>query len=145
MIFLGEGFNVNIPWNRDKLGNSDYKLAFDKIVCPIIEQFSPDLMLVASGFDAAAADIIGDYILSPDMFAYMTKRLKTLSKNGKILLSLEGGYSAKAVGESLCECLNVLLNDDVDPQVNFLDHLCKRTEKTVEAVIKEQSKYWKLS
>ena len=56
---LGEGFNVNIPWNKDMMGNAEYKIAFDRIILPIANQFKPDLFLVACGFDAVAADPLG--------------------------------------------------------------------------------------
>ncbi len=55
----GEGFNVNIPWNKDMMGNAEYKIAFDRIILPIANQFKPDLILIACGFDAVAADPIG--------------------------------------------------------------------------------------
>ena len=59
-MFAGEGFNVNIPWNKDMMGNPEYKIGFDRIILPIANQFKPDIILVASGFDAVAADPIGE-------------------------------------------------------------------------------------
>ena len=44
------------------MGNAEYKIAFDRIILPVANQFKPDLILVASGFDAVAADPIGEYI-----------------------------------------------------------------------------------
>ena len=41
------------------MGNAEYKIAFDRIILPVANQFKPDLILVASGFDAVAADPIG--------------------------------------------------------------------------------------
>ena len=141
--FTGEGYNINIPWNRDKMGNADYKEAFDRVVIPVLNQFKPDLILVAAGFDAAAADHIGEYILTPEMFGYMTRQIKNACLTGKILLSLEGGYNNKAIGQSLCSCLDVLVNDS-EPVVNFHPPHSKRAKQTLDTVVQEQSKYWKL-
>ena len=125
------------------MGNADYKEAFDRIVLPIATQFNPDLILIAAGFDAAAADMIGEYILTTDMYGYMTKRLKSVSKNGKMLLSLEGGYNPKAIGEALCSCLDVLVND-TEPTVEIQGTCCKRAEQTLNAVHGKQSEFWNL-
>ena len=88
------------------MGDSEYKAAFDRIVVPIVKQFDPELILVAAGFDAAAADPLGDYILTPEMFAYMTEKLRHYA-GGRVVLCLEGGYNEVAIGESLSMCLQV--------------------------------------
>ena len=135
---------MNIPWNRDMMGNAEYKAAFDRIVLPIAKQFQPDLILVSCGFDAAAADMIGEYILTPPMYAYMTQQLKHVS-NGKLLLLLEGGYSPKAIGECFSACLEVLLTDTAaDLDLDITGDPCKRAKQTIENVVRTQSKYWSL-
>lgn len=142
ILLSGEGYNVNIPWNRDRMGNTEYRDAFLRIVTPIISQFKPDLTFVACGFDAAAADIIGEYVLTPQMYGYMTRRLLEVT-NGKILLALEGGYNPVSVGQCLECCLEVCLSND-EPDVEFQSLPCKRASKTLTSVIEQQSKYWKL-
>jgi histone deacetylase 6 len=52
----GKGFSVNIPWNQSNAGDAEYVAAFLKIVMPIAYEFSPDLVLVSAGFDAAVGD-----------------------------------------------------------------------------------------
>ena len=133
------------------MGNTEYKAAFDRIVLPIASQYQPELILVSCGFDAAAADVIGEYILTAPMYAYMTRKLKHVS-NGKLLLFLEGGYSPKAIGQCFSACLEALLSDsstaECDLDLAELDISdagpCKRAEQTLQAVAKEQSKYWDL-
>ena len=144
----GEGFNVNIPWNRDIMGDAEYKAAFERIVIPIATQFKPDLVLVACGFDAAAADVIGEYIVTPDMFAYMTDQLKKLA-GGRVLMFLEGGYNPNAIGQCFEACLNVLLNRekglDCDKSSESSHEICKRALITLQNVESVQTKYWKLT
>ena len=55
----GEGFNVNIPWNGNRLGDTDYLAAFTNVVLPIAYEYGPELVLVSAGFDAAQGDPLG--------------------------------------------------------------------------------------
>lgn len=143
-IFISaEGYNVNIPWNKDKMSNSEYKAALDDIVLPITKQYQPELVIIAAGFDAAAADIIGEYVLTPSMYGYMTEGLKTVAPTSKFVLALEGGYNSKSIYESLYCCMDVLLGGKAD-SIEFHDP-CKRAQQTISAVVKEQSRFWKLT
>ena len=126
------------------MGNIEYKTAFDRIILPIAHQFKPDLIVVASGFDAAAADIIGEYILTPDMYAYMTHKLKGVeSAKERVLLVLEGGYNPRAIGQCFSACLEALLYDK-EREVDTTGIPCKRAAQSIRQVIKTQSKYWDL-
>lgn len=55
----GEGYNVNIPWNGPRMGDTEYALAFYNIVLPIAYEYNPELVLVSAGFDAARGDPLG--------------------------------------------------------------------------------------
>lgn len=51
---------MNIPWVQKGVGTLDYLVAFQFLVLPIIQEFSPDLMVIAAGFDAAEGDPLGE-------------------------------------------------------------------------------------
>ena len=70
---LGQGFNVNIPFNGRKMGDTEYLMAFQSVVMPIAYEFDPQLVLVSAGFDAAKGDPLGGYRLSPGMYGHMTQ------------------------------------------------------------------------
>jgi len=55
----GKGFNVNIPWNYNRMGDTEYLAAFTNIVLPIAYEYGPELVLVSAGFDAAQGDPLG--------------------------------------------------------------------------------------
>lgn len=55
----GVGFNVNIPWNKRWMGDTEYIAAFLNVVMPIAYEYGPDLVLVSAGFDAAKGDPLG--------------------------------------------------------------------------------------
>ena len=88
----GEGFNWNVAWSGETMGDAEYLAAFRSLVMPIGRAFSPSMVLVACGFDAAQGHPFnfGGYHLSPACFGHMTRQLMALA-NGRLVLSLEGG------------------------------------------------------
>ncbi|KAH9412669.1 histone deacetylase [Dermatophagoides pteronyssinus] len=101
---------INIPWSNGQMGDREYLTAFFNIVMPVAYNFNPELVLVSSGFDAAENDPIGDYHLTPAVYGHMTHLLCSLA-NGKIILSLEGGYHLRSIANSALECIRVLLGE----------------------------------
>ncbi|XP_031422041.1 histone deacetylase 6 [Clupea harengus] len=106
----GRGFNVNIPWSGGKMGDSEYLTAFHHIVMPIATEFSPDLVLVSAGFDAARGDPLGGYQVTPEGYALLTHQLMTLAA-GRVIIILEGGYNLTSISESMAMCTSMLLGD----------------------------------
>ena len=108
----GEGRNVNIAWSASDLPLSDaeYLAAMRTVVCPIVRNFNPGIILISAGFDATQGHppTIGGYNVSPACFASMTSSMLQFAE-GKAVLALEGGYVGPAVAESVLECLKVLL------------------------------------
>lgn len=89
------GTNLNIAWGQGGMGDTEYAEAFRTIVLPALETFSPDLIIVACGLDAAKGDLLGDCGLSPAMFYAMTNSLlKTCGQKIPIVIAQEGGYNA---------------------------------------------------
>lgn len=88
----GEGFNWNIAWSGETMGDAEYLAAFRSLVMPIAQDFNPSMVLVACGFDGACGHPFnfGGYELSPACFAHMTRQLMSLA-NGRLVLCLEGG------------------------------------------------------
>jgi hypothetical protein len=57
----GVGTNINVAWNSKRLSDSDYLAAFEYCIMPACREFSPDLVYVSAGFDAARGDPLGEY------------------------------------------------------------------------------------
>ena len=76
---------------------------------PKLAEFNPDIIIVSAGFDSAHGDPLGGFHLSPECYYNMTKML--LYFNKPTILVLEGGYSLKALSESMAECTRALLED----------------------------------
>ena len=58
---------VNVPLPGG-CGDDEYLAAFESEARPAIERFTPDLLLVSAGFDAAEGDPVGGMQLSEDAF-----------------------------------------------------------------------------
>lgn len=138
----GEGFNINIPWNKHKMGDSDYIAAFQRIIMPIAYEFNPELVLVSAGFDAVVGDPIGHYNVTPEAYGYFTHWLSSLA-NGKIILCLEGGYNINSISHAMTMCTKALLGDPLPalhtagkaPSVSCIE--------TIQNVWSVHRKYWK--
>ena len=97
---LGEGeargTNLNIPLPPGG-GISAYAYAFERVVVPALRAFRPELIVVASGFDASAYDPLGRMNLNADDYRALTATLMEVAgevSGGRLLMSHEGGYSS---------------------------------------------------
>ena len=98
---------------------------------PIAHEFSPDVVLVSAGFDAADGHPppLGGYKVSAKCkevqaapndapwiswtgFGYMTKQLMSLA-GGAIVLALEGGHDLTAICDASEACVSALLGNEV--------------------------------
>ena len=90
------GANLNIPLPPGS-GIAAYGLAFERVVVPALRAFRPELIVVASGFDASAYDPLGRMDLNADDFRSLTAALMEVAADvcdGRLLMSHEGGYSS---------------------------------------------------
>ncbi|KAK9723163.1 Histone deacetylase domain [Popillia japonica] len=135
----GAGFNVNIPFNKNKMTDSDYIAVFHRLVLPISYSYSPDVVIISAGFDAGVRDTIGNYSVSPEAFGHFVQLLKPLA-GGKLILALEGGYNVNTLAFSMNMCVKVLLGDPL-PKL-AIDEVNASTTTTIENVITCQKAYW---
>ncbi|MFT2098814.1 class II histone deacetylase [Marinomonas sp. 2405UD66-6] len=116
----GKGYNINVPLPAGS-GIGAYLAVIDQIVVPSIEEFKPDLIIVACGFDAAALDPLGPMIINSDCYRQMTKKLMQVADSecqGRLVFVHEGGYSESYVpfcGLAVIEELSRLSSSVIDP------------------------------
>ncbi|XP_027624124.1 histone deacetylase 7 isoform X6 [Tupaia chinensis] len=144
----GEGFNVNVAWAGGldpPMGDPEYLAAFRLVVMPIAREFSPDLVLVSAGFDAAEGHPapLGGYHVSAKCFGYMTQQLMNLA-GGAVVLALEGGHDLTAICDASEACVAALLGNKVDPlsEEGWKQKPNLSAIRSLEAVIQVHSKYW---
>ena len=106
----GRGFCVNIPLPP---GTNDerYLRALREQVLGRVADFNPDALVVCAGFDAHAADPLAQLALSTDGFGEIGRELAHLADDvcgGRLIACLEGGYSLRALGQSVVSFLRSL-------------------------------------
>lgn len=110
----GSGYNINIAFNLKKntiIDDNDYKLAFETIIIPVLQEYKPEIIIVSAGFDCAEGDPLGGLHLSPNIFYYMTRSLMAISK---VVVALEGGYNLDAISNSMTACVKALTDKVTD-------------------------------
>ena len=92
----GEGnkTTVNVPLAAGS-GDGEYLEAMERVVEPAIASFTPDLLLVSAGFDAAADDPIGGMWVSEGGFSELARRAGRLCERRALIL--EGGYNLRTL------------------------------------------------
>lgn len=121
----GAGYNINIPMPPGS-GAGAYTAAFERVVIPALRKFKPELIVVASGFDAGAIDPLGRMMLHSACYRDLTRLLMEAADElcaGRLVLSHEGGYSAAHVpycGLAVMEQLSGEKTSVVDPFLDFM-------------------------
>ncbi len=113
----GEGYTVNVPLAAGA-GDAVYASAFERVVLPVVESYSPELVLVSAGFDASARDPLAQMELSANAFGWMARELARLaarSAKGRMALVLEGGYDLVALEAGLVSAIDGMLADRAEP------------------------------
>ncbi len=70
--------------------------AMTQVVIPALDRFTPDLILLAAGFDANVFDTLARQSLTADAYRQITSLLTDAADrlcNGRLVATHEGGYS----------------------------------------------------
>ncbi|MDE2397613.1 MAG: class II histone deacetylase, partial [Burkholderiales bacterium] len=95
----GLGHNLNIPLLPGG-GDDAYRYAFERLVVPAVDRFEPELIVVASGFDANGVDPLARMQLHSETFRWMTAQTLALAERhaqGRVVIVHEGGYAESCV------------------------------------------------
>lgn len=111
----GLGTTINVPLPAFT-GMTAYRVAFDEVVVPAVERFSPSWLLVSCGFDAHRDDPLTELGLTANDFADLTTRAMTLAAPGRRIFFLEGGYDLEAVRLSTGAVSSALVGGDFRPE-----------------------------
>jgi acetoin utilization deacetylase AcuC-like enzyme len=104
----GNATTVNVPLPAG-CGDLEYEAAMVRAVEPAIAEFSPDLLLVSAGYDAAAGDPLAGMQLTEDGFRMLGERAGRLCD--RVALVLEGGYDPETLPGLVQATLDGLASD----------------------------------
>lgn len=139
----GEGYNVNIPF-PPATGERSYLQAFEEIVLPAAKSYSPELILIASGYDGHFSDPLASLVLRAQTYTRLLSALKQ-ELGLPFVVSLEGGYDLHALAFSavatIAELASLPIHFEEEPGPEEETLLAR---KVIEAVKKVQAAYWTL-
>ena len=105
----GEGFTVNLPVPAGA-GDTEFRGLVDHVATPLLEMFSPQLVLVSAGYDAHFEDPLGGCEVTEEGYAAMTRSVRAACASAGAALGfiLEGGYALGALARSVAATLREL-------------------------------------
>ncbi len=109
----GEGYTINLPVPRI-LEDKEILYLYQEVLGRVVRRYSPELILVAAGFDAHHQDSVGRSQLSHQFFRDVTHLLLDLRSevnDPPILFALEGGYDPRTLAGSVKEVLKALTRE----------------------------------
>ena len=138
----GRGYTVNIPLSAGAT-DSVYARAFERLVCPIVDEYRPQLALISAGFDAHARDPLGGMVLTDAAYAWFARQIRqTLPSDCRMGLVLEGGYDLAALESALGACFQAL-SDGSAPELSR-GIIGKLHEGDLERALLVQRRFWHL-
>jgi len=136
----GEGYTVNVPLPPGS-GDAEYVSVMNEIFVPLTQEFKPELIALSVGFDALAEDPLTALGLTTKAYGWLTKyTVEQANKlcDGKVVLTLEGGYALKPLADAAVNVVKVLVGQEQE---------LPRRGKSLPVVddLKEKlAKYWKI-
>ena len=115
----GAGYTVNVPLSGG-VNDRAYAAIFNDILSPIARQYQPETIMVSAGYDIYVGDPLGTMAVTAAGFAYLTRVLKGLAEelcDGKLLLTLEGGYNLEGLREGVLATLGELGGVELLPEI----------------------------
>jgi acetoin utilization deacetylase AcuC-like enzyme len=152
----GEGFTVNVPLEAGAT-DADYDKVY-AVIARIVDEFTPELLLVSAGFDAHADDPLASMRLTTDGYARVMAHVKSVAdRHCPIALVTEGGYDLEALDACLNATLKVLagpvdappelvtvtISDDGRSELVTVTNSAPRADRALAAVRAAQSRYWR--
>lgn len=99
----GKGYNFNMTMAPGS-GEVHYLKIMDEILHPVMQQYKPDFVLVSAGFDSHQNDPITNLGFTVQGYGMIIKKLKEFAEevcNGRLLITLEGGYNLDAISKGI--------------------------------------------
>ena len=115
----GLGYTLNFPM-PPRSGDEAFITVMDTLLLPVLERYSPEVVLVSFGFDTHWSDPLGSLLLSADGYAQLITRLVKFADqhcSGRIALVLEGGYDFEAGQACTLTVVDALLGKPWEDQL----------------------------
>jgi acetoin utilization deacetylase AcuC-like enzyme len=106
----GTGTTMNFPFPAGS-GRAEILGAVQNSLAPAAEKFRPDLLLISAGFDSRIGDLLGQFTLTDDDFADLTRAVMEMAERhaaGRVVSLLEGGYNLSGLASAAARHVETL-------------------------------------
>lgn len=106
----GLGFTMNCPFPAGA-GREQIVGAFTERLVPAAESFKPQLVMISAGFDSRLGDPLGEFRLTDDDFAELTRIVMGIARDhadGRLISVLEGGYNLSGLNSATASHVETL-------------------------------------
>jgi acetoin utilization deacetylase AcuC-like enzyme len=142
----GEGFTINVPLSTG-YGDGEFMAIFERILKPVAREFDPDIILVSAGFDIFKDDPLGGMDVTPGGFAGLTRIIMDIANlccDGKVIITLEGGYHIQGQSDSVKAVLKELSGESRTDSNDLLSGAdMKMVDHAIKPVKRIHGRYWK--
>ncbi|MCK4923906.1 MAG: histone deacetylase [Spirochaetes bacterium] len=142
---IGRGFSVNVPLGMG-CGDNDFYTIFKEVLEPIADLYRPQLVLVSAGFDTHFDDPLGGMKMTPDGYAALAGLVQQIANRhaeGRLLLTLEGGYSLSGLRDSVRAVIEQLAGKhQVEEGAAEGTGHDRSTDRIIETVAQMQREFW---
>lgn len=116
----GYGYTINVSLPAGT-GNGGYLYAMETLFVPAVEKFKPDVIIVASGYDAGWTDPLGRMMVTTEGFVNMTRMVQQASRlcQGRLMFTHEGGYCLSYTPLCAYKTLETLVGVDLNVHDEF--------------------------
>eukprot|EP00667_Euglena_gracilis_P014973 EG_transcript_15547 len=108
---------VNCP-QEPGTGDDAFVTLYEDVLVPCAQKFKPDLILVSAGYDGHLEDPLGNFAITSEGFARLTRILMRVAAEHcgeRLALFLEGGYNVQAQAEAVSCTVRELLAGSGNP------------------------------
>jgi acetoin utilization deacetylase AcuC-like enzyme len=102
---------VNAPLAPND-GSAKFRSAFENLILPQLQKFTPELIVISAGFDAHRRDPLANINLDAEDFGWVTRKLLDVahsSAGGRVVSVLEGGYDLQGLKDSVAAHVAALM------------------------------------
>jgi acetoin utilization deacetylase AcuC-like enzyme len=133
---------VNAPFPTG-FGDAEYVSVYTKILAPIALEYKPELVLVSAGFDPFFKDPLGGMKLTGEGFGALAGIVKDIALqtcDGKVLMTLEGGYDPEGLRSGVRAVLRTFIGRTAPVPTHAPSALA---DEVIARIVSVHNKYWK--
>jgi acetoin utilization deacetylase AcuC-like enzyme len=127
-------------------GDTAFRRIMAELILPILDRFSPQMILVSYGFDPHWRDPLGNLQLTSGGYGYLIESLTGWADDncqGRISLFLEGGYDLEAARDCSLAVVAAMLDEDFTSRSDEgVTPSLFRESNTYESTINQAKQLW---